>query len=285
MSLQQLDYQISIMSQDELQIAIDWAGTEGWNPGLDDAACFYAADKHGFLLGKVNDRPVASISAVKYGDSFGFIGLYIVNEAFRHQGYGIQIWSKAIEYLAGRNIGLDGVLAQQDNYRKSGFRLAHRNIRFAGVSAQPRQVSDNIVALSSIAWADILAYDLGFFPDRRENFLKTWLGQPHAHAMGIIENGTLAGYGVIRACRSGYKVGPLNAENKDLAVELFNALLAQIPPGSAIYLDVPEPNGQALELARMYAMQPAFETARMYTGEFPDMALDKIFGITSFELG
>ena len=141
------------------------------------------------------------------------------------------------------------------------------------------------MALSSIAWADILAYDLGFFPDTRENFLKTWVSQPHAHALGIIENGTLAGYGVIRSCRTGYKIGPLNAENKDLAVELFNALLAEIPLGSTIYLDVPEPNAQAIDIARMYAMQPAFETARMYTGDFPNMALDKIFGITSFELG
>ncbi|OYY73733.1 MAG: GNAT family N-acetyltransferase [Gammaproteobacteria bacterium 28-57-27] len=285
MSLQQPDYQISVMSQDELQTAIDWAGAEGWNPGLDDAVAFYAADNQGFLLGKINDQAVATISAVKYGNSFGFIGLYIVAEPFRHQGYGLHIWNKALEHLRGRSIGLDGVLAQQDNYRKSGFRLAHRNIRFAGISNHLKPVAANIVELASLGVEVLLAYDAGFFPAKRADFLKAWINQPHSHAMGIIENGKLVGYGVIRACRTGYKIGPLNAENKDLAIDLFNALLAQIPLGSAIYLDVPEPNAQAIDIARMNAMSPAFETARMYTGDFPDMALDKIFGITSFELG
>jgi GNAT superfamily N-acetyltransferase len=285
MSLQQLDYQISVMSQAEVQTAIDWAGAEGWNPGLDDAACFYAADNQGFLVGKINDQPIASISAVKYGNSFGFIGLYIVAEPFRHQGYGLRLWNRALASLQGRTVGLDGVLAQQENYKKSGFRLAHRNIRFAGEAAPSVVVSAPVVELASLDFACVLAYDAGFFPAQREVFLRAWINPKHGDALGIVENGKLVGYGVIRACRQGYKIGPLNAENRDLANELFNALICRVPLGAAIYLDVPEPNAQALELARMHAMQPAFETARMYTGEFPNMALDKIFGITSFELG
>ncbi len=285
MSLHQHDYQISVMSQDEVQTAVDWAGAEGWNPGLDDPASFYAADSQGFLIGKLNGQPIASISAVKYGNSFGFIGLYIVAEPFRHQGYGLQIWNKALEHLLGRNIGLDGVVAQQDNYRKSGFRLAHRNIRFAGISKQQKPVAANIVELTSLGMEILLAYDAGFFPARRDDFLKAWINQPHTHALGIVENGKLAGYGVIRACRQGYKIGPLNAESPDLAHELFNALVGGLPLGADIYLDVPEPNVQARDLAQTHAMQPVFETARMYTGDFPNMALDKIFGITSFELG
>jgi hypothetical protein len=32
-------------------------------------------------------------------------------------------------------------------------------------------------------------------------------------------------------------------------------------------------------------MTPMFETARMYRGRAPDLPLDRIFGITTFELG
>jgi hypothetical protein len=32
-------------------------------------------------------------------------------------------------------------------------------------------------------------------------------------------------------------------------------------------------------------MQPVFETARMYTGPDPDIDLQTVFGVTSFELG
>ncbi|SEJ32368.1 Acetyltransferase (GNAT) domain-containing protein [Azotobacter beijerinckii] len=285
MAFQQSDYHISVMSRDELQIAVDWANTEGWNPGLDDAASFYAADPQGFLIGRLDNRPIATISAVKYGNSFGFVGLYIVEKSYRQKGYGIQIWNRALEYLKGRNVGLDGVVAQQENYKKSGFKLAHRNIRFAGLSRKSSPVSANMVSLSSLDFGDLCGYDRQFFPERRECFLKAWINQPDCHALGIVENGKLSGYGVIRACRTGYKIGPLNAEDKDLAIELFNALTSRVPPGSALYLDTPEPNARAIDVARLNGMEPSFETARMYTGSFPDIALDKVFGITTFELG
>ncbi|MDP2934013.1 MAG: GNAT family N-acetyltransferase, partial [bacterium] len=36
------------MVRTELDLAIEWAASEGWNPGLQDANCFYAADPEGF---------------------------------------------------------------------------------------------------------------------------------------------------------------------------------------------------------------------------------------------
>ena len=80
MKSQTLDYQISVMSLAEVSIALDWANAEGWNPGLNDAHTFYAADPSGFLIGKLDGQPIATISAVKYGLTFGFIGLYIVQK-------------------------------------------------------------------------------------------------------------------------------------------------------------------------------------------------------------
>ena len=62
------------MTRREVDIAIDWAAAEGWNPGLYDADCFYAADPKGFFIGLLGDEPVATISAVKYGNAFGFVG-------------------------------------------------------------------------------------------------------------------------------------------------------------------------------------------------------------------
>ncbi len=111
-----------------------WAAAEGWNPGLHDAGCFHAADRDGFLVGLLGTVPVATVSVVRYGATFGFLGLYIVQPAYRGLGYGMRIWTAGLAYLAGRNIGLDGVVAQQDNYRKSGFTFAYRNIRYRGTA-------------------------------------------------------------------------------------------------------------------------------------------------------
>ena len=56
------------MRREEIAFAMDLAATEGWNPGLHDAECFYAADPGGFLIGELAGEPVGCISAVSYGE-------------------------------------------------------------------------------------------------------------------------------------------------------------------------------------------------------------------------
>jgi len=280
---------ISPMSSADLDVAIDWAAQEGWNPGLHDAAAFRAADPDGFLMARLAGEPVASISAVRYGRDFGFIGLYIVRPAHRGQGFGWATWQAGMAHLRGRTIGLDGVIAQQDNYRKSGFTLLHRNIRHEGRAVPadaPRHVADTqIVTLASLDFDRINAYDRRFFPAGRIAFLTHWIRQPGALALALLKHDTLAGYGIIRPCRSGYKIGPLFASNESDADHLLRALYGHVAADAPIFLDVPECNPAALRLARQHAMQPMFETARMYTGMPPGMALEHTFGITTFELG
>jgi len=279
------DYSVRVASRGEVEIPVSWAAEEGWNPGLSDADCYYAADPKGFLIGYLGSQPIATISAVKYGDGFGFIGFYIVRPDFRGQGYGIRIWNQALEYLQGCVVGLDGVVAQQDNYARSGFKLAYRNIRFEGLGGGKEPGDADIVELGFLPFDRLLAYDRPFFPADRASFLRSWISQPGSVALGIGGSDGLTAYGVVRPCRSGYKIGPLLADEPELAETLFLALSARVPFDKAVYLDVPEVNGEAVALARRHGMSVAFETARMYTGNAPDLPLERIYGVTSFEVG
>ena len=126
------DLQIRNLGPEEISIAIDWAAAEGWNPGLRDAACFTIPDAKGFFVGEIDGEPVATVSCVNYDDRFAFLGFYIVRTGFRGRGHGLRIWNAAIAHAGSRVIGLDGVVAQQDNYRKSGFQLAYANVRYGG---------------------------------------------------------------------------------------------------------------------------------------------------------
>ena len=101
------------MNRFECDVAVEWAAGEGWNPGWHDAEAFFATDPNGFFVGLLDGQPISSISAVAYGADFGFIGFYIVRPEYRGQGYGWQTWQAAMAYLGNRNVGLDGVLAQQ----------------------------------------------------------------------------------------------------------------------------------------------------------------------------
>jgi GNAT superfamily N-acetyltransferase len=203
------------MSKDELGLALDWAADEGWNPGLFDAESFRAADPEGFLLGELNGEPIGSVSAVRYGAQFGFLGLYIVKPGYRGQGYGLRLWRAAMDHLGSRNVGLDGVVAQQENYKKSGFKLAYRNIRHVGIGGGSDP--SGLVDLSLVAFDEIARYDEIVFPASRTNFLSRWIRQPKSAALGVISDEGLSGYGVLRACRSGFKIGPLFADDAHVA--------------------------------------------------------------------
>ena len=278
-------YTTRTMSRQELDLTLEWAAQEGWNPGLYDAQCYRAADAGGFLVGLLDDKPVATLSAVRYGDTFGFLGFYIVSPEYRGKGYGIRLWDAGMDYLAGRTIGLDGVVEQQANYGKSGFRLAYRNIRYQGIGGGEREEEQHVVPLSSLPFEAIAAYDRPFFPADRSGFIRSWIEQPQCRALGILHDGVLAGYGVIRRCRSGCKIGPLFADTPDLAESLFVALRAHAAPGEPIFLDVPEVNPAAVALCERHGMTVSFETARMYRGEIPALPLQRLFGVTSFEIG
>ncbi len=283
--MQNNNYSIKTMNREEIDIAVEWASKEGWNPGLYDADCYFTADPNGFLIGRLGDEPIATISVVKYDDSFGFLGFYIVKPEYRGKGYGIQIWNAGLKYLKGLNIGLDGVVVQQENYKKSGFKLAYRNIRYQGIGGGYVSKNSEIVKLSTLPFATIDTYNQPFFPANRSQFTKLWISQPECNALGIMQNGKLAGYGVIRKCHNGYKIGPLFADNPELSESLFLALKSKTGSSRPIFLDTPEVNQAAVALAEKYNMKISFETARMYTGDFPDIPLNQLFGVASFEIG
>jgi len=274
------------MRRADLALALDWAAAEGWNPGLSDAACFLAADPEGFLLAEVAGEPVGCVSAVRYGDGFGFLGFYIVRPAHRGQGHGLALWQAAMARLVPGTVGLDGVVAQQANYRRSGFALLHRNIRYGAQQARPPRPSGapEIRPASDLPFAALAAFDRRCFPAPRDAFLRAWLGAPGHVARIATGAGGLSGYAVLRPCREGSKIGPLFAEDGATARALFAALLAAAPPGP-VFLDLPEPNADAVLMATEAGMAPAFETARMYAGPAPALPIGHIYGITSFELG
>ncbi len=279
-----MDLVIRPGSRGELDLVVEWAAKEGWNPGLSDAECFYAADPEGFLLAFRDGEPVASISVVRYGSDFGFLGLYIVRPDLRGRRYGYQLWQAGMAQLEKRTVGLDGVVAQQENYRRSGLSLVHRNIRYGGQPHIDAPQDARISAVEGELFAAVLAYDRAFFPAPRESFLRCWLASDGHYARALVEDGAVRGYGVIRRCQTGCKIGPLFAETKEGAEALFRSLAAEAG-SEPVFLDLPEPNPAARALAIRHGLAPVFETARMYRGADPQLPLSRIFGITTFELG
>ena len=278
------DFIIRTMRPDEISIAIDWAAAEGWNPGHADAACFSSVDPHGFLIGEIDGAPAATISCVNYDARFSFLGFYIVRPDLRGKGFGLRIWNASIAHAGARVIGLDGVVAQQDNYRKSGFALAYANIRYGGTVAAANAPRAGVIALADVPFANVEADDATVFPAPRSSFLRAWIAAPGHVGCALVRDGRLAGWGVVRPCRTGRKIGPLVADDRAAAEAVLSALLAKAG-GGEVFLDVPGINREAIALAEGLGLAPVFETARMYTGAIAPLRVERVFGVTSFELG
>lgn len=273
------------MERDDVELAVDWAAGEGWNPGLNDASCFYITDPQGFFIGEIDGRPIGCISAVSYGEHYGFIGFYIIRKELRGRWFGVELGRRAMKYLGNRNIGIDGVVEKIKNYEKFGFTLAHRNIRYEGKGGGSGHDKAGIVDLSTVSFEMVNSYDAAIFPARRDTFLKNWIVQAGSISLGFLKGGVVKGYGVMRPCRIGFKIGPLFADSADIARRLFSAMRGKVSMQTSIFFDIPDISPAARALAEDHAMKPVFETGRMYTGKMPAVPWEKIFGITSFELG
>ncbi|OLZ58570.1 GNAT family N-acetyltransferase [Streptomyces amritsarensis] len=282
-------FEITGASAADMEMIRGWAEEEGWNPGDSDRFAFAVADPEGFLVGRLDGEPVACISAVRYGAGFGFIGFYIARPGFRGRGYGIRLWRAGMERLDGRLVGLDGVVEQQDNYRKSGFRSAWNNIRFEGVpqgagGADGGGAGVEIVDAATLPFGLLAAYDRRFFPAPRDAFLSAWTGLPGRTALAAVRAGRIEGLGVIRPCSAAHRIGPLYAATPSVAAALLERL-AQHAPGGLVAVDAPDANPEATALFKGLGLVPTFEAARMYTGPVPDLAMAELFGVTSLELG
>lgn len=286
MQVQPSHFTISRMNKKEVQdIAIQWAKEEGWNPGLHDAEAFYVQDPQGFFVGKLNDQPIGCCSSVIYDDKFAFFGFYIVKKEFRQQGYGIQMTRHRLQYVGDRNIGLDGVVSMTDKYANLGFRPAHMNIRYQGQIVVNEKIDSHIIPIQDALFSQIEQYDRLYFPAPRKAFLHEWLKQsPNRVSLAYLKEGFVKGYGVIRRCFTGFKIGPLFAESFEIANTLFQSLALEAK-GDTVFLDIPETNLAALKLVDHYNMKECFKTLRMYTRGAPAINLNHVFGITTFELG
>ncbi|WP_342245707.1 GNAT family N-acetyltransferase [Pseudomonas sp. OTU5201] len=279
------------MLRPELDELVGWAAREGWNPGLHDAQLFWATDPEAYIAAELDGELIGGGAITSYAGEFGFMGFFIIRPEYRGHGLGDRLWHARRDRLLARlrpgaAIGMDGVFAMQDYYAKGGFVFSHRNLRFQTEITEPTQWTpgEEVVPLAEFALNEVLAYDRTCFPAPRRAFLQGWITQPDALALGCRRNDHLAGFAVIRRCQDGCKIGPLFADDASAAEALY-VQLAGFAAGGLLFLDAPENNPAAMALVQRHGMSEVFGCARMYLGPAPVVAQDRVFGVTTFELG
>lgn len=270
------------MDRAELQLVLDWAAAEGWNPGLRDAAAFHAADPEGFFLALVDGVPVAAVSVVNHDAQNAFLGLYICVPERRGQGYGLATWTAALAHAGDRSIGLDGVPDQQANYAASGFVKTGSSMRHEG--RVPARLSPDARAMVSDDLPALTALDAAATGFARPRFLAAWLTEEDGRGSRVLQRGdAVQGFATWRACGTGTKIGPVIAPDAPAALDLI-ADIAALRPDGPLIVDVPEANTALRTALTEAGFTVPFVTARMYRGAVPETGAS-LQAIATMELG
>ncbi|MDM8167495.1 GNAT family N-acetyltransferase [Roseovarius sp.] len=267
----------------ELETVMGWAAEEGWNPGLADAAAFHAADPEGFFLTLVGGEPVAAISVVNHDEGNAFLGLYLCRPEWRGRGIGYATWMHGLNHAGSRCVGLDGVPAQEANYRVSGFVRTGASLRHEGrVEAM---ASAAVRAAKEGDMPALMALDARATGYARPRFLGAWLSNEaevrETRVLGA--NGDIAGFATWRACGSGTKIGPVIAPGTGEALTLI-ADIAALRPDGPLIVDLPEGNTALRRALEQDGFTVPFATARMYRGPAPETG-PTLQAIATMELG
>ncbi|KAG0231188.1 hypothetical protein BGW42_000420 [Actinomortierella wolfii] len=308
--------------EEATKVFFEWANSESWNPTRGsteiEQVCL-KVDPSSFWFGKYTDendqkKLVSIISAIKYG-KHGWIGFNICNAAYRGRGFGLQGFTETLNtFPPGTSVGLDAVMSQVDNYKKSGFvHYAWTNERRHGsiddlltkVPVDEQLLAARIVDASKLSQSQ--AVQLGNLETEatgleRDEFATRWVGYhngtEHRFSVAYLsEDGqTVLGYGCVRPAVSSYRVGPLYAQSPEVAnailVSLGRRVLKAREEGvlegvkPVFDIDVPDKNKAAIELFNRLGWPNTFPCARMWYGSgVPKSNPDHAYAICTLEVG
>ena len=279
-------YEVRPLDLDQVRVAVQWAESEGWEPGLTDADPFFAADPlGGFYGGWLDGQLVATMSAVRCSQEVAFVGFYIVAPEFRGKGYGKYLWDDVLSRYPGMSFGADSVPEQVASYETDGFRVAYGNARYSGSALSGHNEDEaSLAPAGSVDFDALVEFDGRYCFGPRPAFLKPWIEGPGRVAIVARDDSNeITGFAASRRSGLGDRIGPVFSEDEATARSLILALAEKA--GGRVAVDVPLPNQPAVDLLDSLGMERGFETARIYRGHAPELPLAKIFGVTSLELG
>ena len=295
-----MDNHLSIkpLCDNDIEFVTKISRKEGFVPGVGDLGIYQNTDTQGLWVGWFNNIPIGCIAGVRYNESYGFLGLFLVIREYRGRGFGLQLWKKALSHLSDLPcVGLEAAPDRISDYTKWGFVISSKTTRwqwmgdgeFFRESLNNEDLSNfNFVEGSSIPSRAVEQFDEKRETTPRPHFLSNWLNHPAGKVIAIIDKkGKCHGFGRIRPCLlqngNGWRIGPLMADSPWLLKVLLKKLIDSHP--GLIIIDSPGLNKSASELFRDLGFQSESETFRMYRGYQPPVSMNDVYGLACLELG
>jgi GNAT superfamily N-acetyltransferase len=234
-----------------------------WNQLASDWRIFIAQGRV-YAVETAQGRVVATAATLPYG-RFAWISMVLVAGEYRRRGLATQLMRRAVDDLIAANLVpiLDATPDGRAVYRQLGFtdswgfqRLVRREPRAA---AFPPPTGVTIRLFTDADWPALVAYDAAAFGAERGAVLAGLRGRLPAAELVATRGGRVAGFALGRDGRLAAHVGPLTADDDDIARALAARALDRI--GGPVFVDLADAKSEL----RSYLDARGFTAARPFT--------------------
>ena len=286
---------------------LDALEKERFFPTLDDIECFLACDPTSLLVGELDGKPIAIAAMFKYEEQYRHFGCYVVDKAYRGQGYGLKMTAEARRRSEPNGIeSLHAVPAMLEKYKKMPFMMVQHwpvEMHMVDISNALTLLNDStnggaslVVDIKQVGEIDVKSvcnYDTKIFGYKREKFLERLLQVSHAR-VAVNQQNEIVGYAAARVLYkpdSGYKVSPVFSESFEIAKSLLKEIFQEImecgrSSKKVVVINYPVVvNPNANKLAKLLCGKILINCMFVSNNGLPKSDFTKWFAVTTLEAG
>ena len=272
-------------------------------PALSDVECFLACDPTSLLVGELNGKPIAIAAAFKYDEQYRHFGCYLVDKAYRGQGYGQKMTAESRRRSEPNGV-VSGYSVPEmlENYKKMQKAVEHWPVErhIVDIPSALTRLNDGtsdgeslVKRTSEVDMKALCDYDTEMFGYKREKFIERLIEVSHAR-VAVDQQGEVVGYATARLLYkpdSGYVVGPVFSKSFDIAKsllkELFQELMeSQQSAKKSVVIDFPVViNPSANELANLLCGELLIKCMFVSCNGLPKSDFKKWFAVTTLQAG
>ncbi len=216
------------MSRADVAAGLGLCRASRWNQLSRDWECFLKLSPRGCRVAVKDDRVIGTVATVSYQDRFSWIGMVLVDPAERRQGVGSQLMREAFKVLAGQEtIRLDATPDGREVYLKLDFVDEYRLSRMeAVVTGRVSRYEFNPARLMTKAdLPRVFEMDHQVFGAARDVMLKWMFDGAPEYSWVVVREGEIVGYTFGRRGFNFEQLGPVNALDRNTAMQLVSACL------------------------------------------------------------
>lgn len=263
-----------------LDAAVELSRQAGWPHRREDWALVLSLSK-GFVALE-SGRVVGTAMATLLGDTCASVNMVIVDETMRGRGLGRQLMNAALDAAENRECRLTATADGLPLYEKLGFAACGEVLQHQGIPVATDKPA-GVAWAETIVLAELATLDAqAFGADRTALF--TQLADRARFAV-VKEQGVITGFVGLRAFGRGEVIGPVVAENAEIARDLIAFVLSE-RPGAFLRVDTTADTGLGPWLAEQGLGHVGGGIAmRRAKAEIPADKKLKTFALTSQALG